>query len=517
MEVNMNNFSKTIVELRKKRGITQEELAKKLFLTRQAVSRWEREGVVPDAYILKKLAKFFDTTVDSLLGSPDSKPVDANCICDFRSDRHFYHQEEHDMSETNRKLRIGVMGGRRGIVMMEVLANHPDAELVAICDYNTGILDARKQTAEKLGCDVAVFESFDEFIKYDMDAVILANYATEHATFAVKCMKAGKHVLSEVLPTETMAQAVELVECVEETGLVYAYAENYCYMQHTFEMWRRYKNGEIGDVMYGEGEYIHDCSGIWHDITYGDPTHWRNLMHPTFYCTHSLGPLITMTGLRPIKVVGYELNHPEEMRSLGLIGGSAGLEIVTLENGAVMKSVHGNLKREPSSLNYELYGTKGMMETGRLEPLQPLNVYKEGEKRCVGEWEHYAPEPIIAADIAKKFSGHGGSDLYPTHFFIEKILGREDGEWSIDVYQALDMGIPGLLALRSLLNGNIPYDIPNFRNKEEREPWRHDHACCTESVAGDQLLPASSYPLGNIPNDEVYARMKELCEKGENA
>ena len=52
MEANKNNFSKTITELRKKRGITQEELAKKLFLTRQAVSRWEREGVVPDAHIM---------------------------------------------------------------------------------------------------------------------------------------------------------------------------------------------------------------------------------------------------------------------------------------------------------------------------------------------------------------------------------------------------------------------------------------------------------------------------------
>lgn len=38
--------------------------------------------------------------------------------------------------------------------------------------------------------------------------------------------------MSEVLPCETMAQAVELVETVERTGLVYCYAENYCYMRH---------------------------------------------------------------------------------------------------------------------------------------------------------------------------------------------------------------------------------------------------------------------------------------------
>ena len=50
-----------------------------------------------------------------------------------------------------------------------------------------------------------------------MDAVVLANYATEHATYAIRCLNAGKHVLSEVLPSETMAQAVELIETVEKT------------------------------------------------------------------------------------------------------------------------------------------------------------------------------------------------------------------------------------------------------------------------------------------------------------
>ena len=138
-----------------------------------------------------------------------------------------------------RKLRIGVFGGARGNSMIQVLLHHPEAELVAVCDKYTPLLDLARQNAENAGLHIACFESFDDFIQYDMDAVVLANYATEHATFAIRCLKAGKHVLSEVLPSETMAQAVELIETVEETGLVYAYAENYCYMDLTFEMWRR--------------------------------------------------------------------------------------------------------------------------------------------------------------------------------------------------------------------------------------------------------------------------------------
>ena len=204
-----------------------------------------------------------------------------------------------------RKLRIGVFGGARGQTMIGVLLHHPDAELVAVCDKYVPLLEDAKKTAEECGTEIAVFEHFEDFIEYDMDAVVLANYATEHATFAIRCMNKGKHVLSEVLPCETMAQAVELIETVEKTGLVYAYAENYCYMTHTFEMWRRYRTGEMGMALYGEGEYIHDCSAIWPQITYGERDHWRNRESPSFYNTHSLGPLITITGLRPVKVVGF--------------------------------------------------------------------------------------------------------------------------------------------------------------------------------------------------------------------
>ena len=348
-----------------------------------------------------------------------------------------------------------------------------------------------------------------------MDAVVLANYATEHATYAVRCLRAGLHVMSEVLPCETMAQAVELVEAVEESGKVYAYAENYCYMQHTFEMWKRYEAGEIGEVMYAEGEYIHDCGAIWPSITYGERNHWRNRMFPNFYCTHSIGPMLTITGRRPVRVVGFETAPVEWMQKLGAYHGT-GIELITLDNGAVAKSIHGGLKREPGSTNYEIYGQKGMMESGRFDTSKCFNLYKEGENLCVGEWEQYDPVNEIERERAKEFPSHGGSDFYTTHFFIEKILGRPDGKWSIDVYQALDMGICGILAYRSVLNGNQPIDVPNLRNKEEREAYRNDHACTTPEVAGDQLLPRSSFGEPDIP-DEVYQNVRQLFLEGKNA
>lgn len=57
-------------ELRVKSGLSQDELAEKVFVTRQAVSRWENGETVPNTEALKLLSKLFDVSINTLLGSP---------------------------------------------------------------------------------------------------------------------------------------------------------------------------------------------------------------------------------------------------------------------------------------------------------------------------------------------------------------------------------------------------------------------------------------------------------------
>ena len=59
-----------ILELRTKLGLSQEELAEKVFVTRQAVSRWENGDTTPNTETLKLLSKLFDVSINTLLGSP---------------------------------------------------------------------------------------------------------------------------------------------------------------------------------------------------------------------------------------------------------------------------------------------------------------------------------------------------------------------------------------------------------------------------------------------------------------
>ncbi len=60
-----------IYELRTKNGLSQDELAEKVFVTRQAVSRWENGDTVPNTETLKLLSNLFKVSINTLLGSPN--------------------------------------------------------------------------------------------------------------------------------------------------------------------------------------------------------------------------------------------------------------------------------------------------------------------------------------------------------------------------------------------------------------------------------------------------------------
>lgn len=59
-----------VLKLRTQKGLSQEELAAKIFVTRQAVSRWETGETIPNTDTLKLLSKLFDVSINTLLGSP---------------------------------------------------------------------------------------------------------------------------------------------------------------------------------------------------------------------------------------------------------------------------------------------------------------------------------------------------------------------------------------------------------------------------------------------------------------
>ena len=95
--------------------------------------------------------------------------------------------------------------------------------------------------------------------------------------------------------------------------------------------------------------------------------------------------------------------------------------------------------------------------------------------------------------------------------FVKKILGDPEAE-IIDVYRAMDMFLPGLFAYRSILHGNMPYEIPDLRDPAVRERYRNDTSCTNPEKAGENLLPVSPGGDPQIPGSVYAAHRQKLID-----
>ncbi len=410
------------------------------------------------------------------------------------------------------KLRIGVLGGTRGIDFKNrVLNDHPYAEVTAVCEAHPGL--KAKIESELTGSRAAVFSDYDEFLNSGLDAVIIANFANQHAPYAIRALGRGMHVLSENLPTQTMKEAVGLCEAVEKSGKLYAYGENYCFLPHVLEMRRMFESGSMGELMYAEGNFINDCSFKWHLLTRGDKNHWRNFVPSTFYCTHSIGPMLYVTGRRAETVVAMETQRMDYMAEVGARSGSAALEIMQLDNGAAAKSMNGNYRRDYTA-DYRFIASNGTIESD-LRDFGSIRI-SMWDKEAVSYKVSAAAPPYefdrfpVHKKPGETAQGFLLADIYLINNFIHSILGDSSARaHMIDVYRALDMSVPGLLAYRSILNQSNSVRIPDLRNKAERELWRNDNRSTDASLSSEKdLLPPCRSGF-NETDDEVYQRVAD--------
>jgi len=73
-------LNEKLQELRKQKGLTQEELAESLFVSRTAISKWESGRGYPNIDSLKSIAKFFGVTIDELLSGDELLTIDFNLM-----------------------------------------------------------------------------------------------------------------------------------------------------------------------------------------------------------------------------------------------------------------------------------------------------------------------------------------------------------------------------------------------------------------------------------------------------
>lgn len=371
--------------------------------------------------------------------------------------------------DTDRRIRLGIWGLGRGMSFYRTCAAL-NIDVVAGCDFN----EHMRQSFAQQNPGAYVSADADEFLAQDFDAVLLATFCPAHADDAIKCLRAGKHVLSEVTAFHTMAEGVRLVEAVEGSGKVYNLAENYPFSAANMYLARKWKEGLFGDLMYAEYEYVHECRSLAYTYIDGLPVQpgntvhsWRSWLQFHYYCTHSLGPVMVITGTRPTRVValpgkqtlaGYLMTNEHGM-------GGMTPSLINMSNGGIVRNLMGATTNDTHV--QRLWGTLGAAElnVGRHLSLR-LGASGGGPKLEVNPtWEGLG-------ELAAK-TGHGGGDFWVLYYFARQILTGEPGPF--DIYGASDVTIPGILAYRSSTENGKPYDVPDFRDNAQRQAWRDDN------------------------------------------
>lgn len=97
-------LSENIKALRKAKGLSQEELAIKLNVVRQTVSKWEKALSVPDAGMLMKIADALDTTVNTLLGETVAEPEEQETLKTIAAKLELMNEQYAKQAERRRKI-----------------------------------------------------------------------------------------------------------------------------------------------------------------------------------------------------------------------------------------------------------------------------------------------------------------------------------------------------------------------------------------------------------------------------
>ena len=416
-----------------------------------------------------------------------------------------------------KKIRIGVFGaGSRGGTLSQAFMLQKNCEIVAVCE-----LESRKEALEKylkIVGDVAVYHDFDEFVKHDMDAVILANFFHEHAPYAIKCFERGLHVFSECISNGTMAEGVELIRAFEKSNSIYMLAENYPQMIFNREMKRIVDSGTLGKILYAEGEYNHPGNprefSFKKEYTYYDE-HWRNFLPRTYYITHSLGPVMRATGATPKRVSAHACFSPipSDAPTSSFVGDRAAIILTENDDESVFR-ITGCAGFGAHDNSYRICGVKGQIENLRGMGEQVMLRYNswdvpEGMKEVnlyTPSWNDRDEELIIK-------SGHGGGDYLTARYFLECIENNVQPEHPFDVYSAVVMSSVAILGHRSVLNGGRPYDIPDYKNEEERKAYENDRETPFYNLhGGTPTIPCCSH-TDFRPTEEQMAWNRKLIEE----
>ena len=295
------------------------------------------------------------------------------------------------------------------------------------------------------------------------DAVAVFTDAPSHARHVLACLAAGKHVTSACPMALTLEDCAKIKEAKERTGLRYMMHESSWYRQPCIAARELYEQGAFGRLAYSEVEYFHPGIGTRSDSLsrWQGKDSWRLGFPPMLYPTHSLGLLVGVTKERIVKVscmgqlVGKDFPSGEDNQ----YGNHFDNEM------ALGYTDRGNICRFGVFWQVAAEGERGQWLGEKLSCFmagsggQPQAMRKVAGRHEPWDVPRYWQTDRLP-EAMRHDSGHGGSAAFLSAEFVDALV--EDREPTVDVYQAIAMTAPGIVAHRSAERGGELLEVPSF-------------------------------------------------------
>lgn len=257
-------------------------------------------------------------------------------------------------------IRIGIYGLWRGASFLGPLKDMEGVQVAALCEKDEGRLKYALERAP----GAKTCRDYEELLASGLDGVLLCNYFPEHAKCAIQAMERGIAVFSECTAAPTLAECVALVETAERTGSKYMIAENYPFSAAMLEMKRLVDGGSLGRILYAEGEYNHTAPRDELAALTPGKYHWRGWLPRTYYLTHTLGPLMHVTGQTPVKVNAFAVHSQVQEQYEFRHNWDAFAMMNCITDGGALFRFTGCAAMASKS-GYRFVGENGSCETGR--------------------------------------------------------------------------------------------------------------------------------------------------------
>ena len=350
-------------------------------------------------------------------------------------------------------IRCGVAGLNRGSRFVEAFDATEGCEVVAVCDPDPGRLP--------VGGNVRGYTDYGRFIaEAGLDVVAIISPGPLHFEQTLLALESGVHVLCETPCVYSVDEAAQVVRAVETTGLKYMLSEDYIWHGWVEQVRGWVEEGRLGEIVYAEGDYTHDCRGIMladEDgfVPFAERERhpnakrtWRAThLPPLSYCSHTLGPLLHLMRDRAVLAVAMDAGAhtwpevcPSDLQSA----------LLRTERGAVIRLTNGFCLAHPFALAYSLCGTQGSVKLSDVGGKRSMAAFDGAG----GKWQ--------PADLEWRERRDGRPHLHAVlQDFVQSV--RDDTPPPLDVYASMDCVVPGLCALESARNGGQPVEIPDFR------------------------------------------------------